>query len=251
MNTVTTHDIFAFLTGDPPQPGSGAALVKDAVLNPGKHAEVDAALVQFRAMHKETLGLPKAKTLVIEHLTELNAQILAANAILSQSSLSVLPEVAGVSQPRASWKDLFDRLLTRCRQMVTEEPTAEANTGEHLASRIISTYIRGNEAGKYAELRDPQKLWPVLLELAAKKLKKPLTPELVQANDYTAALEDVLMIAFSKEANDEASRYVLAHNLLGKDASAIAEKTNDLTDNVSAVIQLLHSKFHLLLANAA
>jgi hypothetical protein len=119
-----------------------------------------------------------------------------------------------------------------------------------MVSTILSSYIAGAEAGRYGDLHDPKQLWPVLLEIAARKMKQKLTAATVTNPRFADALGKAVELAFRDVAQDDRRRIILAHTLFGRTPKDIEGLTGELPEDVSNVVRTLHAELHLRLSAA-
>jgi hypothetical protein len=243
VSAPTADAIFEFLSGVAPRPGTAADRVRKAVLNPDADPEAAAALVRFRAAHKDLLQAPRVQTAVREFRQRLSLG-------LAESELPLAEPIP--DPPRTGWRDLFDRLVAHCRGEFTgAKSSTPVGSAESLVSTILSSYISGAEAGRYGDLHDPKQIWPVLLEIAARKMKRKLTPETVADPRFADALGSTLEFSFREVARGDRERVILAHTLFGRNPAQIETLTHDFPDDVANVVRALHADLHLHLTNAA
>lgn len=251
MSAPPTDAIFEFLGGTAPRPGTAAARVRAAVLNPGTDPDADAALVKFRKAHRDLLEAPRVRSAVAAFQQKMARELADAEA-------EALPFAEPIPDPpppppKPTWRDLFDRLVAHCRAefgRATATAPAPVGTAESLVSTILSSYIAGAEAGRYRALHDPQQLWPVLLEIAARKMKQKLTAATVADARFADVMSAVLEFTFRDVAKDDARRLVLVHALFGREPKEIEKRTGQLTEDVASVVRTLHTDLHLHLTVA-
>lgn len=246
MSTPTADDIFDFLTGPAPQPGTPADRVRKAVLKPESDPDAAAALVRFRAAHTDLLKAPPLAAAVQEfRQTVLDAVKAAAAVAATAPPPPAAPGTKPAMPALPTWRDLFDQLVRHCRaEFANAGRPAPAGSPESVVSTILASYITGREDGRYGSLNDPAQLWPVLLEIAAKKLKRRLTPDMVADPKFAESLSGTLKEAFDA-ADDERRKLIVAHTLFGRSPNEIAKLTDDVPQDVGNVVRRLHAKLHL------
>jgi hypothetical protein len=234
--------IFDYLTGKPPAAGSPADRVRKAVLDPGVDPEMDTALLQFRTVHKGLEQSP-ATTIAVATFQE---ELARDWAKASGKATAATPR-----PPRANWQDLFDRLLKHCRALFggTVVPSG-ADTPERLVSTTVSTYLSRAEAGQFGDLEDPNQLWPVLLEIAARKANRKLSARVLDDVRFGQALTGVLEEAFKDVAPQKSRQMVLVLSLFGRSPEQIEAQTHELREDIEADVRALHAELHAWLKAA-
>lgn len=249
MTAPADGTIFEFLSGVAPRAGSGAARIRDAVIRPDTDPDADAALDRFRKKHKDVIEMPRIASAVRAFRARL------AQALDQKRTARDAPPFA--EELPATWRDLFEKLKVSCREALGQagqpaqpDATPETATAEMLVATVVSHYVAGADERRYGDLRDPKQLWPVLLEMTARRVKRKLTAATVNDPQFAEALGGVLEVAFEDVAKTDRQRMILALTLFGKGSKEIARTADDLPENVKDSIRSLHADLHLRLSPA-
>lgn len=204
-----TDAIYEFLAGmTTPQ----AERVRAAVLAPGSDTEVDAALLAFRRSHHKPHKSAGVQAVLRRH------------------------------RSRAKWGALFAQLVTHCQRSLSgAPPRRKTAAGETEVSTVITTHVESSAEQKRVNLADRRQLWPVLLELAAKRLNAALTPKLAVKEEFATALEESLRLAFT-EAGDRRKQRILQDVLFGRPVREVADRTADVPENVERAVEVMHDR---------
>ncbi len=237
MNTPDPDDIFDLFQHPNPTAGSGAERIRKAVLQPGSDSEADGELLRFRKLHLDLLQAPKIRDLVKSFRKPIVSDATTTDSLETREA------------PRPTWRDQLDRLIAHCRDELRADRTATGTDApEQVVSTILSSFLRLDEAGQFGDLHDPEQLWPVLLAIAGRKLKKKkLTEALIGDARFGAALGAILAETFSDFARDDRRCAILAHRLFGRSNRQIGKLVGEGDRDVANVVRTLHADLHLRL----
>ena len=234
MNALTPNDIFDFFSQSVTQRSAGAIRVSRAVVKPGSDPDADASLVRFRKSHVDLLNSPRLIALVQQLKKEEEGPI--------ETLVLAKPEAK-----RADWRSLFDRLIVHCRAELAGT-AASTETPEGVVSSILSSFLRRDSEGQYGDLHDHQQLWPLLIAIAGRKLrKKKLTEKIIADRRFGSALGEILEEAFRDIAREDRRQAIFAHSLFGNSARRIGQLLDEDPEDIASVIRTIHAELHLML----